>query len=55
MSEHIRESMYMDKNVTKLIRRGFLSIMVICVVVFVLLTAFMSKKTEESIVEVTDS
>ncbi len=54
MSEHIRESMYMDKNVTKLIRRGFLSIMIICVVVFVLLTTFMSKKTEESIVEVSD-
>lgn len=44
----------MDKKITKLVQRGFISTMLICILVFVLLTFLMSRKTQESIMEISD-
>ncbi len=44
----------MDKKVTRLVQRGFISTALICIVVFVLLTELMSYKTQESIKEISN-
>ncbi len=44
----------MDKKITRLVRRGFASAMLICIIVFVLLTLLMSHKTQGSIMEISD-
>ncbi len=44
----------MNGKITRLIRRGFISIMLICAVIFVMLAIFMGKKTEESISDISD-
>lgn len=44
----------MDRKIMRFIRRGFISIMIMCAMVFVLLTIFMSSKTEESVLEISN-
>lgn len=44
----------MDRKVISFFRRSFVSVIVVCIAVFVWMTLYMSYKTEESIVKVTD-
>lgn len=44
----------MDKKIKKFLLRSFISVIIVCAAVFTWLTVFMSKKTEKSIIEVSD-
>lgn len=44
----------MDRKIRNFLRCSFIGMIIVCIVVFVWMTLFMSKKTEESIVEVSE-